>query len=537
LRLVVRAVNFGGYAGGAMPHFWATDPASLADGTKSTYGPAIVRELEVYAVGSAIQDVTAPAPPVVVVAGSFGADQEAALPVSGSAEPGSRMAVRIEVGGRTSVPVTTTAGAGGTWAVTLNTTGLPAGPAWVTATATDALGNTSQPGRAASHKTSGAPPIPPRPPVPPTTGTPVPPTTSTPLPPTTGTPGPTSPNPPTVATPTPAHTLLGQNGGQSAPAGAPYAKPLGVRVLDAAQRPVAGRKVVFTGASTGARVGFPGTTASVVTNAQGWAYSPTVRAGAVVGTVHVTASTSTAAPLQLRLTITPSVTAVPRTRLVRAGTVLKAGGPLTVSVWGRGGVPGGAAKAAIEVTTSGSAAGGSVRLSPTGRWAASDVRAPVTKGRLRTTLLMAPIGPDGRIRLRNDSKGAVAVSIELQGWLTSGARMSVPARTVGRLVLDTAAGGGSNGLARNRPVAVPVARKGAARSALVRIVVTSRVRGGHLFAYPHGGRRPSIPVAPVSAGAVSRTALLPVGRDGRIALYSSARPGLQASVRVIALYR
>jgi hypothetical protein len=161
----------------------------------------------------------------------------------------------------------------------------------------------------------------------------------------------------------------------------------------------------------------------------------------------------------------------------------------------------------------------------------------VTKGRLRTTLLTAPIGPDGRIRLRNDSKGAVTVSIELQGWLTSGARMSVPARTVGRLVLDTEAGARSNGLARNRALAVPVARKGAARSALVRIVVTSRVRGGHLFAYPHGGRRPSVPVVSVSAGAVSRTALLPVGRDGRIALYSSARPGLQASVRVIALYR
>jgi len=47
----VVSVNYGGYAGGAMPWFWPTDVKSLTDDTQPWYGPAIIRELQVYGVG------------------------------------------------------------------------------------------------------------------------------------------------------------------------------------------------------------------------------------------------------------------------------------------------------------------------------------------------------------------------------------------------------------------------------------------------------------------------------------------------------
>jgi hypothetical protein len=52
IRIHVLHVNYGGYAGGAMPWFWPTDAASLSDQTQPWYGPAIVRELEVYGPGA-----------------------------------------------------------------------------------------------------------------------------------------------------------------------------------------------------------------------------------------------------------------------------------------------------------------------------------------------------------------------------------------------------------------------------------------------------------------------------------------------------
>ena len=52
IRLTVRAVNLGGYDGGAAPWFWPTDRASLNDNTAPWYGPTLVRELEAYAPGT-----------------------------------------------------------------------------------------------------------------------------------------------------------------------------------------------------------------------------------------------------------------------------------------------------------------------------------------------------------------------------------------------------------------------------------------------------------------------------------------------------
>jgi hypothetical protein len=52
VRISVDALNWTGYAAGLKPSFWPTDEATLTDPTKPFYGPAILREVEVYAPGA-----------------------------------------------------------------------------------------------------------------------------------------------------------------------------------------------------------------------------------------------------------------------------------------------------------------------------------------------------------------------------------------------------------------------------------------------------------------------------------------------------
>ncbi|WP_436532478.1 CARDB domain-containing protein [Actinoplanes sp. HUAS TT8] len=82
-------------------------------------------------------------------------------------------------------------------------------------------------------------------------------------------------------------------GGQSAIVGRGFAKPLVVKVSDAAGQPVAGRTVTFAVTSGSATIGGK-TSMTAVTNAQGLATSPPMLAGSRVGAVRISATVGTA---------------------------------------------------------------------------------------------------------------------------------------------------------------------------------------------------------------------------------------------------
>ena len=53
VRIAVRLINYGGYAGGAKPWFWSQASFITAKSAQYRYGPAVVRELTVYGAGGA----------------------------------------------------------------------------------------------------------------------------------------------------------------------------------------------------------------------------------------------------------------------------------------------------------------------------------------------------------------------------------------------------------------------------------------------------------------------------------------------------
>jgi hypothetical protein len=76
VRLNVRAVDYGGLAGGMKPWFWAIDAARLADASAPWYGPAAVYDLQVFAPGGAAgTEAAVPAVPTDLTAPGVSSSQ------------------------------------------------------------------------------------------------------------------------------------------------------------------------------------------------------------------------------------------------------------------------------------------------------------------------------------------------------------------------------------------------------------------------------------------------------------------------------
>ena len=140
------------------------DVSGLADGTITATAVATdgVGNDSAPGSGTAEKDTTAPAAPTVLVPAYANQDNAAALPVSGTAEPASTVAIVItDAAGDSATPTATiTAGNDGSYTTTVDVRGLADGALGVSATATDELDNTGPAALTELVKDTAAPGLP-----------------------------------------------------------------------------------------------------------------------------------------------------------------------------------------------------------------------------------------------------------------------------------------------------------------------------------------------------------------------------------------
>ena len=165
-------------------------------------------------------------------------------------------------------------------------------------------------------------------------------------------------------------------------------------------------------------------------------------------------------------------------------------------------------------------------------------------GRTAANLAVLPVGGDGRIALYNGAPGAAEFVADVSGYFMSGTPTVggfgavVPTR-----VLDTRLGQGASRAMVSGGSTLAVKVTGTAgvpssgvASVVVNLTVTEPWAAGYITGYANGSQRP--PTSNVNFEAKQTTstlAVLPVGTDGRIALYNGA-PGATQLVADIAGY-
>jgi hypothetical protein len=234
-----------------------------------------------------------------------------------------------------------------------------------------------------------------------------------------------------------------------------------------------------------------------------------------------------------------------RTALGAADAPVPAGGTVTPRVVGTGGIPSsGVAAVVVNLPVTDATQSGFVTGYPSGvgRPLASSVN--FDAGRTAANLAVLPVGSDGRIALFNGAPGAAEVVADVSGYFLSGAPTVggfgavVPTR-----VLDTRLGlGGSKAMVSGgATVAVKVTgTAGVPSSGVASVVVNLTVTGpsatGYITGYASGSSLPATSNVNFDAKQTTSTlAVLPVGSDGRVALYNGA-PGSTQLVADIAGY-
>ena len=234
-----------------------------------------------------------------------------------------------------------------------------------------------------------------------------------------------------------------------------------------------------------------------------------------------------------------------RTALGAPNAPVPAGGTVTPRVLGTGGVPSsGVAAVVVNLTVTEAEQSGYVTGYPSGagRPLASSVN--FDAGRTAANLAVLPVGGDGRIALYNGSPGAAEFVADVSGYFMSGTPTVggfgavVPTR-----VLDTRLGQGASRAMVSGGSTLAVKVTGTAgvpssgvASVVVNLTVTEPWATGYITGYANGSQRP--PTSNVNFEAKQTTstlAVLPVGTDGRIALYNGA-PGATQLVADIAGY-
>ncbi len=211
---------------------------------------------------------------------------------------------------------------------------------------------------------------------------------------------------------------------------------------------------------------------------------------------------------------------------------VKAGATVSLPILGRGGVPAAGVEAVVlNVTLTQPTAGGYVTVYPDGvsRPTASNLN--FGAGQTIPNLVIAPVGPDGKVDLYNGSGGKVQLIADVSGWFVDGAPVTgglwplTPAR-----VLDTRSGtGGVSGpVGAGQTVKLGVLGAGGVpgsgvEAVVLNVTVTQPTAGGYVTVYPDGVSRPSASNLNFAAGqTIPNLVIAPVGPDGKVDLYNGS---------------
>ncbi|MFG2983161.1 PKD domain-containing protein [Streptomyces sp. NPDC048258] len=112
-------------------------------------------------------------------------------------------------------------------------------------------------------------------------------------------------------------------------------------------------------------------------------------------------------------------------------------GTFGVEIAGRGGVPKGATAVALNLTATNPRADGHLTAYPSGQAAPATSNLNFTAGRTIANSVIVPIGPDGKITVRNGSWAPADVVIDVVGYYTPDSRSAFVSAWVPMRMLDT----------------------------------------------------------------------------------------------------
>lgn len=200
-----------------------------------------------------------------------------------------------------------------------------------------------------------------------------------------------------------------------------------------------------------------------------------------------------------------------------------------LSVLGRGGVPEGGVRAVLlNTTVTGAHASGHLTVFPSGRAAPVASNLNYSRGQTVANLVLASVGPDGRISLQSHA-GSPFVVADVVGYVADPLRPTVVPLSPAR-VLDTRDGNGgvSGRLVPQQPVTFVVAGRGGVaatgvRAVLLNVTSVGASATGHLTVYPGGEEPPVASNLNYSVGqTVANLVLVPVDSAGRVSVLSNA---------------
>jgi hypothetical protein len=206
-----------------------------------------------------------------------------------------------------------------------------------------------------------------------------------------------------------------------------------------------------------------------------------------------------------------------------------AGATLDVRVAGRGGVPGGAAAVALNVTATNPTAAGYLTVWPKGAARPTASSLNFVAGQTVPNMVIVPVGADGQVSLFNGATGTADLIVDVLGWFPAGASFTglTPARLMdtraGGPTIDTRFAGGSQVFESSTYNLVIAGRGGVpagAGAVALNVTVTNPNRPGYLTIHPQGAVRPTASNLNFEAGqTVANMVLVPLGGSGQISIH------------------
>jgi hypothetical protein len=203
---------------------------------------------------------------------------------------------------------------------------------------------------------------------------------------------------------------------------------------------------------------------------------------------------------------------------------LAAAGSVDLQVTGRGGVPtDGVGAVILNVTAVTPTAPGYLTVYPTGTTAPNASNLNFTAGQVVPNLVLAKVGTNGKVTIRNGSGGKTEVVADVAGYFVSGTVVDpggVTSVAPSRLLDTRVALGGTGPVASNGTVKVQVTGRGGVpatgvSAVVVNLTAVTPTGAGYLTAYPSGGTAPlASNVNFVPGQVVPNLAFVKLGADG-----------------------
>ncbi len=233
--------------------------------------------------------------------------------------------------------------------------------------------------------------------------------------------------------------------------------------------------------------------------------------------------------------ITPIRVLDTRIPIGTTGGRVGAGGSIELQIVDTAGLPAaGVAGVVLNVTSESPTAASFITVWPTGDPRAVTSNLNTVAGQTRANLVVAKVGPTGKVSLFNNS-GSTNLVADLAGWIDDGRAATATGRSEYRplepsRVLDTRGDGSTvpvpfgPGESRDLDLAGPCAAAGGPlTAAAVNITAVNPTATSHVTVWPSGGSPPEVSNLNFTTGeTVPNFVMVPVGTDGKVTLRNNS---------------